>query len=93
MKVGDWKATINTINRATMQGFFYWVCENHNIKSWGTLEVYIRQFGQLHTTVTGRYPDRNDMKELYKVLNSRSVAVIQAERFADMCSSFTITYS
>lgn len=70
MEVGDWKATLSTITRATMQAFFYWVCENHNINSWGTSQVYIRQFQQLHTTITGRYSDRNDIKELYKVLNS-----------------------
>ncbi|KAH8755821.1 FluG domain-containing protein [Diaporthe sp. PMI_573] len=66
MKVGDWKVTISNITRSTMQDFFLWVCENYNISTWGTSKVYIRQFGQLYTTVTGRYPDRNDMKELYK---------------------------
>lgn len=66
MEVGDWKVTIQSLTRATMQDFFLWVCEAHRIKSWGTSQEYIRQFQQLHTTITGRYPDRNDIKELYK---------------------------
>lgn len=75
MKVGDWKVTISNITRSTMQDFFLWVCENYSISTWGTSKVYIRQFGQLYTTVTGRYPDRNDMKELYKVRNASYVAL------------------
>jgi hypothetical protein len=67
MNVGDWKVTIQNLTRATMQDFFLWVCEAHRITSWNTSQEYIRQFQQLYTTVTGRYADRNDIKELYKV--------------------------
>jgi hypothetical protein len=67
MQVGEWKSTIERLTRETMQDFFLWICECHRIKSWGTSLEYIRQFQQLYTTVTGRYPDRNDVKELYKV--------------------------
>lgn len=47
--------------------FFLFVCGNYNVKSWGTSHVYIRQFQQLYTTIAGRYVDRNDAKEVYKV--------------------------
>jgi hypothetical protein len=67
MSLGDWKATIQNISRETMMDFFLFVCENSKIKSRGSSEEYIRQFSQLHTTVTGRYIDRNDRKELSKV--------------------------
>ncbi|KAH8882112.1 hypothetical protein GQ53DRAFT_753940 [Thozetella sp. PMI_491] len=66
MKVGDWRVTLQNLTRATMQDFFLWVCEWHNIKSWGTSQEYIRQFQQLYTTINGCYPNRNDVKELYK---------------------------
>lgn len=67
MEVGDWKTILKKIDIATMEDLFLWVCEKHNIKSWGTSLEYIRQFQQLYTTVTGQYIDRNDIKELYKV--------------------------
>ncbi|KAH8889971.1 hypothetical protein GQ53DRAFT_824986 [Thozetella sp. PMI_491] len=35
----------------------------------GTSEEYIRQFQQLHTTVTSRYYNHNNIKELYKYHN------------------------
>lgn len=82
MEVGDWKVTIQSLTRATMQDFFLWVCETHKIKSWGTSQEYIRQFQQLHTTITGRYPNRNDIKELYKVRDL--VAGILEVAYADM---------
>lgn len=59
--------TIKSVTRTTMQDFFLWVCEAHSITSRGTLEEYIRQFQQLYTTIAGRFADRNDIKELYKV--------------------------
>jgi hypothetical protein len=55
------------VSRETLMNFFLFVCENSRLKSRGSLEKYIRQFSQLHTTVTGRYVNRNDIKELYKV--------------------------
>ncbi|KAK2729319.1 FluG domain-containing protein [Colletotrichum kahawae] len=65
----DWKVALEKVTRETTQSFFLRVCEwsNGKIKSWGTTEVYIRQFQQLYTSVTGRYVDRNDSKELYNV--------------------------
>jgi hypothetical protein len=66
-KVGGWKSTLKTLQRETTMDFFLFVCGNYNIKSWGTSHVYIRQFQQLYTTVTGRFMDRNDAKEVYKV--------------------------
>ncbi|ORY68698.1 FluG domain-containing protein [Pseudomassariella vexata] len=66
MAVGDWKLTIESLDRETLMDFFLFVCENYRIKSRGSSQEYIRQFSQLHTTSTGRYVDRNHMKELYK---------------------------
>lgn len=68
MDIGDWRATIFNLRRATTMDFFFFVCEKYNVRSWGSLEEYIRQFQQLYTTTTGRYMDRNDTKEVYKVL-------------------------
>jgi hypothetical protein len=67
MRVGDWKSTMKSLKRETVEDFFLYVCENSKIKSWATGEEYIRQFQQLYTTVTGQYMDRNDAKEVYKV--------------------------
>ena len=50
--------------------FFLFICENYNVKSWGSTELYIRQFQQLYTTITGQYMDRNDAKKVYNVRNS-----------------------
>ena len=67
-RVGEWKETLMSIARETMMDFFLFVCEISKIESWGTSLLYIRQFQSLYTTVTGRFMDRNDMKELYKVI-------------------------
>lgn len=67
MNVGDWRATIASLSRATTMDFFLFVCGNYKVQSWGSSAEYIRQFQQLYTTVTGRYMDRNDAKEVYKV--------------------------
>lgn len=67
MKVGDWRATIVKLTRAVTMDFFLFVCENYKIRSWGSSEEYIRQFQQLYTTVTGRYMDVNDRREVYNV--------------------------
>ncbi|KAL5586636.1 hypothetical protein FOBRF1_016506 [Fusarium oxysporum] len=66
MKVGEWKATLEKLDRGTAQDFFLYVCEHYKIRSWGTGHEYIRQFQQLYTTVNGQYMDRNDTKEVYK---------------------------
>ena len=67
-KVGDWKRTIESLSRAVTMDFLLFICANYNINSWGTTGEYIRQFQQLYTTVTGQYMDRNDAKEVYKVM-------------------------
>ena len=67
MRVGDWKATIETLKRETTMDFFLYICEHYKIRSWGSTDEYFRQFQQLFTTVNGRYMDRNDAKEVYKV--------------------------
>ncbi|KAK1657061.1 FluG domain-containing protein [Colletotrichum godetiae] len=69
---GEWQAALETVTRETMMSFFLRVSEWSigKIKSWGTPQVYIRQFQQLYTNATGRYMDRNDVKELYKFLHT-----------------------
>ncbi|KAK2777398.1 FluG domain-containing protein [Colletotrichum kahawae] len=66
--LGEWQAALENVTRETMMSFFLRISEWSigKIKSWGTTQVYIRQFQQLYTTVAGRYMDRNDAKELYK---------------------------
>jgi hypothetical protein len=66
--VGDWEATLKDLQRETTMDFMLFVCGNYNVTSWGTTHVYMRHFQQLYTTVTGRYMDRNDAKEVYKLL-------------------------
>lgn len=67
MDVGEWKTTIKNLTRAITMDFLLFICENYSVKSWSSTELYIRQFQQLYTTVTGQYMDRNDAKEVYKV--------------------------
>ncbi|KAK2477167.1 hypothetical protein H9L39_12391 [Fusarium oxysporum f. sp. albedinis] len=70
MKVGEWKATLENLDRGTTQDFLLYICERYKITSWGSGHEYIRQFQQLYTTVNGQYMDRNDTKELYKYYRS-----------------------
>ncbi|RKK23635.1 hypothetical protein BFJ66_g17428 [Fusarium oxysporum f. sp. cepae] len=70
MKVGDWKATLENLDRGTTQDFLLYICERYKITSWGSGHEYIRQFQQLYTTVNGQYMDRNDTKEVYKYYRS-----------------------
>ncbi|KAH7129645.1 hypothetical protein B0J13DRAFT_453386 [Dactylonectria estremocensis] len=70
MEVGDWKTTIENLDRGTTQDFLLYVCERCKITSWGSGHEYIRQFQQLYTTVNGQYMDRNDTKEVYKYYRS-----------------------
>ena len=63
----DWESPLHNITRETMMDFFLFVGEISRIKSTGSSKEYIRQFSELYTSVTGRYVDRNDYKELYKV--------------------------
>lgn len=55
MAVGDWKLTIENLECETLMDFFLFVCGNYKIQSRGSSGEYIRQFSQLHTTITGRY--------------------------------------
>lgn len=64
----DWESPLHNLNRETMMDFFFFVGEISRINSTGSSEVYMRQFQELYTTITGRYVDRNDSKELYKVV-------------------------
>ena len=66
-QVGDWEATLKDLRQETTMDFFLFVCGNYTLGSWGTLDVYVRQFQQLYTTVTGRFMNRNEAKEVYKV--------------------------
>ncbi|KAF3352302.1 Heat shock protein, putative [Verticillium dahliae VDG1] len=70
MRVGDWKTTIEHLDRGTTQDFLLYICERYKITSWGSGHEYIRQFQQLYTTVNGQYMDRNDTKEVYKYYRS-----------------------
>ncbi|RKL20511.1 hypothetical protein BFJ72_g15059 [Fusarium proliferatum] len=70
MKVGEWKATLENLDRGTTQDFLLYNCERYKITSWGSGNEYIRQFQQLYTTVNGQYMDRNDTKEVYKYYRS-----------------------
>jgi hypothetical protein len=47
--------------------FLLHLCEAYRIKSWGTSWEYFRQYKQLYASVTGRYMDRNNSKEILKV--------------------------
>ncbi|RYP30216.1 hypothetical protein DL767_006363 [Monosporascus sp. MG133] len=47
-------------------GLFLYVCETSEIEAWASSKVYIGQFQQLYTCVTGRFTDRNDDNEVYK---------------------------
>ena len=67
MNLGHWKDKIKDLTRDVTMDFFLFLCSNYKIKSWGTSEEYMRQFQQFYTTVTGKYVDRNDSKEVYKV--------------------------
>ncbi|GKU10200.1 unnamed protein product [Fusarium langsethiae] len=70
MKVGEWKATLENLDRGTTQDFVLYICERYKITSWGSGHEYIRQFQQPYTTVNGQYMDRNDTKEVYKYYRS-----------------------
>jgi hypothetical protein len=65
--LGEWQSAVENLRRETTMDFFLYVCETSKIESWGSSKVYIRQFQQLYTCVTGRFMDRNDANEVYKV--------------------------
>ncbi|KAK2469504.1 hypothetical protein H9L39_18775 [Fusarium oxysporum f. sp. albedinis] len=70
MKVGEWKATLENLDRGTTQDFLLYIYERYKITSWGSGHEYIRQFQQLYTTANGQYMNRNDTKEVYKYYRS-----------------------
>lgn len=47
--------------------FLEYLCQTCRMDSWGSSWQYFRQYKQLYTSVTGRYMDRNDSKEVQKV--------------------------
>ena len=47
--------------------FLEYLCQTCRMDSWGSSWQYFRQYNQLYTSVTGRYMDRNDTKEVQKV--------------------------
>ncbi|KAK3693261.1 hypothetical protein B0T22DRAFT_496122 [Podospora appendiculata] len=46
--------------------FLDYICETYRIKSWGTSWQYFRLYKQLYATVTGRFMNTNDSKEVKK---------------------------
>jgi hypothetical protein len=62
------RSAIIHIKRETTMDFFLWMNNNYRINAEGSNLQYIRQFQQLYTVATGKYMDRNDVKEVYKVL-------------------------
>lgn len=67
----DWESPLRNLSREMMMDFFLFVGESSKISSTGSSNGYMRRFSELYTTVTGRYVDRNDYRELYKVEYSR----------------------
>ena len=57
---------MNAKKSSAMDSLDY-ICQIYRTKSWGTSWEYFRQYKQLYTSVTGRFMDRNDSKEVKKV--------------------------
>lgn len=74
-KLGDWQNTIKNLDRPMAMDFLDHLCERWKITSYGTSWIYWRQFKQLYASVTGRFVDRNDNREIHKVhcFNSSTV--------------------
>ena len=66
-ELGDWKDVIKRGDRAMAMDFLDHLYEMWKITSEGTSWEYWRQYKQLYTSVTGRYVDRNDGREVLKV--------------------------
>jgi len=58
---------IEKADREVAMDFLHHICETSNIGSQGTSWEYFRQFKQLYSSVTGRYMNTNDSKEIQKV--------------------------
>ncbi|KEY73695.1 hypothetical protein S7711_09571 [Stachybotrys chartarum IBT 7711] len=65
-ELGHWKAVIEKADRAMAMDFLDHLCEVWTITSEGTSWEYWRQYKQLYSSVTGRYVDRNDNREILK---------------------------
>ncbi|KAK3943772.1 hypothetical protein QBC46DRAFT_253333, partial [Diplogelasinospora grovesii] len=63
---GSWQVVIGKADRAMAMDFLLHLCEAYSIKSWGTSWEYFRQYKQLYASVTGRYMDRNNSREVLK---------------------------
>jgi len=64
-QVGEWEATLRNVSRELAMDFFLFVCESYNVRSWGSSKVYIRQFQEMYTTITGKFMNRNHARDLY----------------------------
>lgn len=58
---------IQQADRAMAMDFLDHLCETWKINSEGTSWEYWRQYKQLYSSVTGKYVDRNDGREVLKV--------------------------
>ncbi|KAK3370950.1 FluG domain-containing protein [Lasiosphaeria ovina] len=65
-ELGLWKAAIETANKAMAMDFLDYLCDTYKITSSGTSWEYFRQYKQLYSSVSGRYIDTNDSKEIHK---------------------------
>jgi len=66
-ELGLWKAVIETADKAMAMDFLDYLCDTFKITSSGTSWEYFRQYKQLYSSVSGRYMDTNDTKEIRKV--------------------------
>ncbi|KAL2186838.1 hypothetical protein L209DRAFT_779004 [Thermothelomyces heterothallicus CBS 203.75] len=64
---GSWQNVIRNADRTEAMDFLEYLCQSYRIKSWGTSWEYFRQYKQLYASVSSRYMDRNDSREVQKV--------------------------
>ncbi|KAK3905564.1 hypothetical protein C8A05DRAFT_30629 [Staphylotrichum tortipilum] len=62
----NWRDAVQVANRATAVSFLEYLCQTYRIATSGTSWQYFRQYKQLYASVTGRYMDTNDSKEIKK---------------------------
>ncbi|KAK4107064.1 hypothetical protein N656DRAFT_840631 [Canariomyces notabilis] len=63
---GTWREVMQKANRAMAMDFLEYLCQTCRIVSWSASWQYFRQYKQLYASVTGRYMDTNDSKEVKK---------------------------
>ena len=85
-QVGEWEATLRNVSRELAMDFFLFVCESYNVRSWGSSKVYIRQFQEMYTTITGKFMNRNHARDLYHV----RILLLSTTSPTKMSSSITI---